>query len=62
MAHIHQHELKTLARGQASRGGRQEASPGTASSGWLLRSGDFYASLTRLHDVSHDDQDQAGAR
>ena len=29
--------LKTLARGQASRGGRQEASSGTASSGWLAR-------------------------
>ena len=36
-AHLHQHELKTLARGQASRGGRQEASSGTASSGWLAR-------------------------
>ena len=29
--------LKTLARGQASRGGRQEASSGTASLGWLAR-------------------------
>ena len=37
MAHLHQHELKTLARGQASRGGRQETSSGTASSGWLAR-------------------------
>ena len=36
-AHLHQHMLKTLARGQASRGGRQEASSGTASSGWLTR-------------------------
>ena len=36
-AHLHQHELKTLARGQASQGGRQEASSGTASSGWLAR-------------------------
>ena len=36
-AHLHQHELKTLARGQASRGGRQGASSGTASSGWLAR-------------------------
>ena len=34
-AHLHQHKLKTLARGQASRGGRQEASSGMASSGWL---------------------------
>ena len=37
MARLHHHELKTLARGQASRGGRQEASSGTASSGWLAR-------------------------
>ena len=36
-AHLPQHKLKTLARGQASRGGRQEASSGTASSGWLAR-------------------------
>ena len=36
-AHLHQHKLKTLARGQASRGGRQGASSGTASSGWLAR-------------------------
>ena len=37
MAHLHQHKLKTLARGQASRGGRQRASSGTGSSGWLTR-------------------------
>ena len=37
MAHLHQHKLKTLVRGQASRGGRHEASSGTASSGWLAR-------------------------
>ena len=36
-AHLDQHMLKTLARGQASRGGRQGASSGTASSGWLTR-------------------------
>ena len=36
-AHLHQHMFKTLARGQASRGGRQEASSGAASSGWLAR-------------------------
>src|SRR3954469_17041612 len=30
-------KLKTLARGQASRGGRQGASSGTASLGWLTR-------------------------
>ena len=36
-AHLHQHRPKTLARGQASRGGRRGASSGTASSGWLMR-------------------------
>ena len=36
-AHLHQHKPKTLARGQASRGGRHGASSGTASSGWLTR-------------------------
>ena len=36
-AHLHQHKPKTLARGQASRGGRRGASSGTASSGWLTR-------------------------
>ena len=36
-AHPHQHKLKTLARGQASRGGRQGASSSTASSGGFTR-------------------------
>ena len=36
-ARLHQHKPKTLARGQASRGGRRGASAGTASSGWLTR-------------------------
>ena len=36
-AHLHQHKFKTLARGQALRGGRQGASSGTASSGGLAR-------------------------
>ena len=36
-AHLHQHKPKTLARGQASRGGRCGASSGTASPGWLTR-------------------------
>ena len=36
-AHLHQHRLKTLARGQASRGGRRKASSGAASPGWLAR-------------------------
>ena len=35
--HLHQHRPKTLARGQASWGGRHRASSGTASSGWLAR-------------------------
>ena len=47
MAQLHQHRPKTLARGQASRGRRREASLGTASSGWLTR--------------RRRDQDQAGA-
>ena len=37
MAHLHQHRPKTLARGQASRGGRRGASSGTTSPGWLAR-------------------------
>ena len=36
-AQLHQLKLKTLARGQASRGGRQEASSGAAPSGRLAR-------------------------
>ena len=36
-AHLHQHKLKTLARGQPLRGGRQGASSGAASLGWLTR-------------------------
>ena len=36
-ARLHQHKPKTLARGQASRGGRRGASSGTALSGWLTR-------------------------
>ena len=35
--HLHQRKLKTLARGQASWGGRQGGSSGTASSGRLMR-------------------------
>ena len=37
MAHLRQHELKTLTRGQASRGGRQGAPSGVASSGRHVR-------------------------
>ena len=55
--------LKTLARGQASRGGRRKTSSGAASPGRLARSGDIKAGQASRgsRDVSHDDQDQAGA-
>ena len=33
--HLHQHKLKTLARGQASRGERRKTSLGAASPGFL---------------------------
>src|SRR4051812_31749699 len=55
---------KTLARGQASRGGRHGASSGAASSGWLTRrAGRSRQGTSRgAHDASHDDQGcQAGA-
>ena len=56
--------FKTLARGQASRGGRRKTSSGAASPGCLARSGEIKAGQTSRgsRDVSHDDQDQAGAR
>ena len=62
-AHLHQHKLKTLARGQASRGGRCKASSGAASPGRLVRRRrDQGRGTSRgAHDTSHDDQDQAGA-
>ena len=62
-AHLHQHKPKTLARGQASRGGRRGPSSGVASPGFLARSGEIKAGQTsrRSRDVSHDDQHQAGA-
>ena len=55
--------FKTLARGQASRGGRHKTSSGAASPSWLARSGDIKAKQTSRgsRDMSHDDQDQAGA-
>ena len=61
--HLHQQPLKTLARGQASRGGRRKTSSGAASLGWLPRCVDIYASWTSRgsRDVSHDDQGRAGA-
>ena len=62
MAHLHQRTLKTLARGQASRGGRRKTSSGAASLGWLMRGGETKAggTLRGHYDASHDDQGQAG--
>ena len=39
--HLHQQTLKTLARCQASRGGRHKTSSGAAPLGWLARSGEI---------------------
>ena len=54
--------FKTLARGQASRGGRRKTSTGAATLGRLTRGGEIKARGTSrgAHDASHDDQDQAG--
>ena len=62
-SHLHQQPLKTLARGQASRGGGRKTSSGITSLGWLLRSGDIYARGTSrgARYVSRDDQGQVGA-
>ena len=52
-------------RGAKPRGeGRQEASSGTASSGWLARKVERSRRGTSrgAHDASHDDQGQAGTR
>ena len=61
-ARLHQPKLKTLARGQASRGGRCKASSGTASPGRLARRRrDQGRSTSRgTHDACHDNRDQAG--
>ena len=50
--------FKTLARGQASRGGRHKTSSREASLGWVARSGEIKARGTSRgsHDVSHDDK------
>ena len=63
-AHLHQQTLKTLARGQASRGGRRKTSSGAASPGSLARGGEIKARGTSRgsRDASHDDHDQASAR
>ena len=59
----YQNPLKTLARGQASRGRRRKTSSGAASLGWLARDGEIKARQTSRgsHHVSHDDRDQVGA-
>ena len=59
-----QQQLKTLVRGQASRGGRGKTSSGAASPGWLARGGEITARDTSRGscDASHDDQGQAGTR
>ena len=64
MAHLHQQTLKTLTRGQASRGGRSKTSSGVASPGWLVRGREIKVRQTSRgsSDVSHDDRDQDGAR
>ena len=61
MAHLHQQTLKTLARGQALRGGRRKTSSGVASLGRLARGGEIKARGTSRGscDASHDDQGQA---
>ena len=63
MARLHQQGIKTLATGQASRGGRHKTSSGAASPCQLMRGGEFKVGKTSLgsRDVSHDDRDQAGA-
>ena len=62
-ARLHQPKLNTLARGQASRGGRQGASSGAASPGKLVRRRRDQGKGTSqgARDASHDDRDQAGA-
>ena len=62
-AHLHQLKLKTLARGQASWGGRCKASSGVATPGRLARRRrDQGRGTSRgARDASHDDRDQAGA-
>ena len=61
--YLHQPTLKTLMRGQASRGGRHKASSGAASPGLAReaeRSRQGGTSRSSC-DVTHEDQGQAGA-
>ena len=62
--HLHQLKLKTLTRGQASRGGRCKASSGAASPGMLARRRRDHGKGTSrgARDASHDDRDEAGTR
>ena len=63
MARLHQPTLKTLVRGQASRGGRQQDLPGGGLTR-LAREGQRdqgEGHLARFLDAIHDDQGQAGA-
>ena len=63
-AHLHRLKLKTLARGQASRGGRQEASSRAASLGRLARRrrGQCEGTSRGSNDASHDNSGrQVGA-
>ena len=62
-AHLHQHRPKTLARGQASRGGRHGASSGTSSPRLAREEAERSRRGTSrgARDASHDDQGrQAG--
>ena len=62
-AHLHQQAFKTLARGQASRGGRRKTSSRAASPGRLARGREIKARGTSRGscDTCHDDRGQAGA-
>ena len=62
-AHLHQRKLKTLARGQASRGGRCKPSSGATSPGRLTRTRRDQGKGTSrgARDASRDNLDQAGA-
>ena len=62
-AQLRQQLLKTLTSGQACEADDTKTSLGATSLGWLPRSGDIYAGGTSRgsHDMSRDDQGQAGA-
>ena len=60
--HLHQHEFKTLARGQASQGGRCKASSRAASPGRLVRRRRDQGKGTSrgARDASHDESRPGG--